>query len=311
MKKNSKNLSDSFKQFIQYCKIKNLSEATITYYNESFRYFRKFHSDENPKSINQQVIDDYNIHLQESNISDISVNTRLRGLRAIFKFMAKNNIISPVSISLIKSEKKIKETFTEEQLKVLLKKPNIKKCSFTELRNWTIVNYLIATGNRASTVINIKISDLDFDNLLIKIKNKKGKKEALIPMSQNLAYVLHEYLLYRQHISEDEYLFVNEDNTQMKVYHLSRVIRKYNIKRGYFNGSLHIYRHTFAKLWIINGGDLFRLQSMLGHESMVTVREYVEMFSPDLQRDFEKFNPLDRLNVNRKITMKRGGKHGR
>jgi len=305
-------LTDCFNQFIAYCKVKNLSEATILYYTESFRSFKTFHKDESLKSINQKLIDDYNLHLQDlPNISEVSVNTRLRGLRAIFNYMSKIDVIPPVKIILIKAEKKVKETFTEKQLEVLLKKPNVKKCIFPEYRNWVIANYLIATGNRASTVINIKISDLDFDNLIIKIKNKKGKREALIPMSQNLSYVLNEYLLYRSHKSEDEFLFVNDDSTPMKVWSLSRAMRKYNIRKGFFNGSLHIYRHTFAKLWIINGGDLFRLQKILGHTSMSTVREYVEMFSPDLQIDFEKFNPLDRLNVNpRTISMKRGGKHG-
>ena len=304
------NLSDYFDQFIRYCKIKNLAEATIKYYVETFNYFRKFHQDDDPKSINQTVVENYTLFLQNLSMADVSVNTKLRGLRSIFNYLSKNNVIAPVSISLIKAEKKIKDTFTDEQLKVLLKKPNIKKCRYSEFRNWAIANYMIATGSRARSIIHVKISDLDFDNLIIKLKNKKSKREKLIPMSETLSYVLNDYLLFRDHKSDDEYLFVNEDNSQITVSHLSHTMRKYNRRRGFLNGSVHIYRHTFAKLWIINGGDLFRLQKILGHTSMSTVREYVEMFSTDLKQDFEKFNPLDRLNVKRTISMKRGGKHG-
>jgi integrase/recombinase XerD len=62
--------------------------------------------------------------------------------------------------------------------------------------------------------------------------------------------------------------------------------------------SAHLYRHTFAKNWILNGGDIFRLQKVLGHSDLTVVKEYVNMFSNDLSIDFDRFNPLDRLEMN-------------
>jgi len=59
-----------------------------------------------------------------------------------------------------------------------------------------------------------------------------------------------------------------------------------------------LYRHTFAKQWILNGGYIFRLQKILGHSDLTVVKEYVHMFSNDLAIDFDKFNPLDNLKIN-------------
>ena len=59
-----------------------------------------------------------------------------------------------------------------------------------------------------------------------------------------------------------------------------------------------MFRHLFAKTWILNGGDIFRLQKLLGHSSMDIVREYVNMFNNDMQRDYNSFNPLETLAKN-------------
>ena len=56
-------------------------------------------------------------------------------------------------------------------------------------------------------------------------------------------------------------------------------------------------RHTFAKKWILNGGDIMRLQTILGHSSIEMVKEYVNMFGGDLKKDFDKFNPLESMKA--------------
>ena len=62
------------------------------------------------------------------------------------------------------ADKKLKETYTDSELKVLLEKPDIKTCSFSEYRIWVFSNYLLATGNRISTALNLRIEDIDFMN---------------------------------------------------------------------------------------------------------------------------------------------------
>jgi len=202
-------------------------------------------------------------------------------------------------VRLIRFNKKIKETYTNEELDILLKKPNLKSCAFTELRNWVMINYLLGTGNRLSTMTNVKCGDIDFENNVIRLKKAKNRKEQIIPLSSTLREILKEYLFYRKGNNGD-YLFSTMYGESMTKSGVTTAIKTYNISRGVTKHSIHLFRHTFAKLWILNGGDIFRLQKMLGHSSIDIVKEYVNMFSNDLQVDFDQFNPLESIAIKNK-----------
>ena len=100
------------------------------------------------------------------------------------------------------------KTYLDDELGRLLKKPNMKACDFTEYKIWVFSNYLMGTGNRISSALNIKIMDLDFDNALIQVNKAKNRKAQMIPMSATLSTVLQEYLVYRKGEATD-YLFCN------------------------------------------------------------------------------------------------------
>ena len=72
-------------------------------------------------------------------------------------------------------------------------------------------------------------------------------------------------------------------------------VRKCNISRGVTKTSLHLFRHTFAKNYIIAGGDSVYLQRLLGHSTLSMTNHYVRLYSTDLQKNYDKFNPLDNL----------------
>ena len=128
----------------------------------------------------------------------------------------------------------------------------MKKCNFAQYRDWVFINYLMATGNRLSTIINIKIGDIDFDNNSIILKKTKNRSQQIIPISNSLKIVLVEYLKYRAGANED-YLFCTSTGTQLTPNSIKPSIRKYNRARGVSKTSIHLFRHTFAKNWILNG----------------------------------------------------------
>lgn len=290
-------LEKAFEEFIQMKTVMNSSPETIKYYNGIFRYFTEFFGENRLcVDVNERVIIDYLMYIKthKPNVSQKTVCTYIRGLRAILYFMMKSGYVENFKISLPKTEETIKETYTDNEIKRLIEKPKINKgCSFSELRNWALVCYFLATGNRLSTVCNIKISDVDFQSEEILIRKTKNKKQQIIPMSAELKSVLQEYLKYRKG-EPDDYLFCNSYGERLNRDTMSGCISKYNHSRGVSKTSIHLFRHTFAKNWILNGGDIFRLQKVLGHSTLDMVKNYVAIYGGDLKRDYDKFSLLDR-----------------
>lgn len=85
------------------------------------------------------------MYLLNKNISDKTVETRIKGIRAFFYFCMDKGYIKNFSIKNIKTEEKIKEPYTEHEINLLLKKPDLKRCTFSEYRNWVLVNYFYST----------------------------------------------------------------------------------------------------------------------------------------------------------------------
>ncbi len=309
--KNEENLTvgEAFSNFIEKCQIKNLSPQTIRLYQEQFSIFYPYLNDTEflMSDITSKHIDSYILELRTDrhNCNDVTINSYLRGLRAFLYYCMEEDYLPSFKIHIPKVNKKLKETYTDDELKVLLKKPNLKECSFTEYKIWVFSNYLLATGNRISTVLNVQIKDVDFSNGLIQLNHTKNRTAQLIPLSQALAAVLREYLKYRKGKPED-YLFCNSYGNKGDIRTYQDMLAAYNRKRGVEKISAHLYRHTFAKKWILNGGDIFRLQKILGHSDLSVVKEYVQMFGQDLAVDFDKFNPLDQTmvpTVNKRLKM--------
>jgi integrase/recombinase XerD len=143
-------------------------------------------------------------------------------------------------------------------------------------------------------LINIRVEDIDFINNMVYIKTTKDRKPLIIPLSETIISILKEYINIRKRENED-YLFCNAYGQQLNRNAISDNLRSYNRRRGVTTTGIHRFRHTFAKNWILNGGDIFRLQKILGHSDMEVVRNYVNMFTNDLQKDFNEFNPLENI----------------
>ena len=307
---NDATLRECFSDYIGKCEARNLSERTIGIYRIHFRIFQRFIADDSflTKKINPDTVDGFIRYLKGRGCNEITIQSYLRDIRAFLYYCMEQGTIERFKIRLPKADKKIKETYTDDELEKLLKKPNLKKCEFSEYRTWVFSNYLLATGNRISSALNLRIGEVDFDNSLIQINKTKNRTAQIIPMSKALAAVLREYLSYRKGMPE-QYVFCNAYGDKGDIRSYQDALAKYNRSRGVTKTSAHLYRHTFAKKWILNGGDIFRLQKLLGHSDLTVVKEYVNMFNADLSVGFEQFNPLDNLELTRiqpKIKMKKG-----
>lgn len=299
-KKDKLTVKEAFDLFIRKCKVKNLSAQTIKTYEDKLKRFMTFiEPTTEVGEITADVIDSYVLDLREDeDINDVTIATLLRHVRAFVYYCQECGYVEHFKIHIPKAEKKIKETYTLEELERLLEKPDVHRCNFTEFKTWAFENYLIATGNRLSTALSIKIADVDFENGVIRMSKTKNRRQQIIPLSNSLAIVLKEYLEIRGG-EPDDFLFCNNYGEKASERTFQQLVQRYNIKRNVNCTSCHAFRHSFAKQWIMNQGDLARLKTILGHSSISVTNEYLQMFGQDLQMDFEKFNPLDNIKGNK------------
>jgi len=294
-----KTLEEAFSQFLQARRALNASEETIKHYRRVFKYFLEFFGEGRQcAEINSSTIIEYLDYLREEKpgLAEKTVQTYIKGLRVIFYYFMQNEWMEEFKITLPKAEETIKEVYTDYEVAQLIKKPNLKTCNFTELRNWAMVCYFLSTGNRLSTVANIRIGDVRLQDGEIFIRKTKQKKQYIIPISSGLKEVLQEYLRYRKG-TPDDFLFCSVYGEQFTKDTMGECLRLYNNSRGVEKTGIHLFRHTFAKNWIMNGGDIFRLQKVLGHSTLDMVKQYVAIYSADLKRDYDQFSLFDRAKA--------------
>jgi len=232
----------------------------------------------------------------------------IRGMTATLKSFlhwCRDERLSDLDVKLYKADEAVKETYTDEELVKLLKKPDVKKCGFVEYRCWVIINLLLNSGMRSGTLREILIKDVDMDNSLIYFRHNKNRKQNISPMSSTMRTIMAEYLQYRSGNQED-YLFCSETGEQLTKSSLAHSIRRYNTKRGVQLASLHAFRHTFAKKFILDcHGDAFTLQRLLGHSTLDTTKKYMHIYDADLINNYDAMSPLEKLSSSckKKIVM--------
>jgi integrase/recombinase XerD len=127
--------------------------------------FYKYFEPQTPISdITETAYNHYVMHLRDILDNDVSINSYLRDLLTTLHFLMDEGYISPFPMKAIKVDKTHVETYTEDELKALLQKPNIKKCKFVEYQSWVMTNFLFCTGIRQRSLMNIQVKDIDFDN---------------------------------------------------------------------------------------------------------------------------------------------------
>ena len=224
-----KDVSSAREEFIQNCRLRNISTRTITYYAEDLEYFIRIMELEHTDDITREVVDAFVLHEMDKGNRVTAINTRLRGLRVFLHFCAEREYLEGFKYPLLKEDQQIKEPYTDDELRRLLKRP--KGSKWNEWRSWAVVNMFLATGIRANTLVNIKVGDVDFRQDTVFLWKLKNRKQQTIPLSKFLKSALQIYLKLWDW-DKDSYLFPTNSNAQMSVHALENSMRRYNKSRG-------------------------------------------------------------------------------
>lgn len=289
-------LDEGYDEFIYSCKVRNLRQSTIKCYDERMKTIYKFINPKTPiKNLNKSTVDGFILFMHnELNIAEITMNTYLRALRTIFYYFMRMGYMEEFKISELKFDKPIIELYTEQEIKILLKKPNKSKCNFSTFRNWVICNVLYATGMRCANILNLQNKDVDLQNNLLYLRTTKNRKPLVLPICKTLQGILKEYMRIRKG-NEDDYTFCSCYGNKMTRNSISSAMRQYNHSRGIIKTGIHRWRHSFTSAYIRNHGDICKLQKILNHSTLEMTQNYVHLFTSDLQADMEEHNPLEQI----------------
>ena len=292
-------------KYLDNCRARNLREGTINHYKQSYVQFAKFFDMQMPVSeMDAQLYQKYVIFLRETLHNDVSINSYLRDFIPTMHFLMNEGYLPYFKMQAIKVDRSGVETYSEEELMALLKKPNIKKCSFIEYQSWVMTNFLFSTAVRQRSLRFIKVKDLDFDNNVVYVTVTKNRKSLIVPFNRTLSNILKEFLKYRQHKSDEDFLFCNVFGQQLNKSTSYHMLYEYNKRRGVETTGIHRYRHTFAKQWILNGGNVVSLSKMLGHSSLQITQNYINLLVSDVAKEVETINLLDKFAPPQRIRMR-------
>lgn len=288
---------EAAKQFFNHNKAKGLAADTQKSYKAYVNNFVRWYGEDKDIALVRTVtLDDYLNFKREEGIRDTSLASIMKHLRRFFKFTEERSLTGTIFVTIPKAEKIQKEPYTKEEMERLLRKP--KTDSFVEYRSWVMVNYFYGTGQRLSTVLNIQVKHVDFVNSRVFLVWNKDKRQKYMPISPAVSKILREYI-FLSGLEDEDYLFPNSyEGGQLKRRGAEDAITDYNKSRGVEKTSIHLFRHTFAKDYIMAGGSPAKLQKLLNHKDINTTMNYVNLYSEDYSNDLDIFNPLDNFKRN-------------
>jgi integrase/recombinase XerD len=234
-------------------------------------------------------------------LSGATVQGYVRTLKAFFSWAVREEYSIPGRfghIPIPKAQSKIINTFSSEQIKQILNLCGV--CYGNGSRDTLLILLLLDTGVRVSEMVNIELDDVNLQDGNVKIRIAKGNRERVVPIGSLVQKAMWKYInssRTKPLTAQVTKLFLNGRGMPLTVNGVQQLLRRYGRKAGFtsIRCSPHTFRHSFAKHYLLNGGDIFSLQRILGHSSLASVRMYLNLFATDIKKQHLRFSPVDNL----------------
>lgn len=308
-------VENALEMFIDDQELKGNSPETIKYYRRVIGYFIDFYGDKYTCDIQLQDLKNYLLDLRSRNkmenhpfkpkndkkIKSVSIQSYIRGLRVFLKWMQGEGYISEnlhEQFKLPKATKKVIEILSDDEIQSLMS--SMKQNTELGLRNSCIVALMLDCGLRRNEVLSLDYDKLHLNQGVLKAYGK-GDKERIVPVGLYTKKLLHKYINGYRSMPEYETkrLFIDANKRPMSDSALKqlflRLRKRSEIERLY----PHLLRHTFATKYLMNGGDIFSLQQILGHTSIDMVRLYSHLASAYVVGRHKQFSPLDNIAISK------------
>jgi integrase/recombinase XerD len=311
-------LKEAVESFLVAKKAEGKSPNTIAFYQAMLGVFMRRIEVVDLRDIKETEIREYILYLQSEHVpygeghplhqpdrrlSQHSVKAHWASLSTFFNWAHQEGIIKKNPMARIgrpRTPKKLKSGLTLQEVQALLGTCKTKDGK-REARDVAILLLLVDTGCRVSEVCQLHLADVDFANGCVKAYGK-GAKERIVYVGRETIKAIRRYIsTFRPRPRAGDWLFLTYDGRQMTRFGVASLLSRLGRAAGVSRVHAHRFRHTMAIQFLRNGGDIFSLQRLLGHTTLDTVKEYLNLCDADVEQAYRKASPVDnwKLKPNR------------
>ena len=270
--------------FKNYMNFRRYSQNTIKTYADALEVFFRFYKDQAPESLNMEDIINFNTsYMLKKNLSASYQNQVINAIKLFYR----NRFNRTMEVDFIqrpRREKRLPNVLSKNEVKSILEAP-------TNLKHRAMLSLIYACGLRRSELLNLTLKDILSDRNLLFIRQSKGKKDRVVPISIKLIEMLRDY--YKA-FKPKTWLFEGQfQNTKYSEKSLENVLKQSITKAKITKKvSLHWLRHSYATHLLESGTDLRYIQELLGHSSSRTTELYTHVSTRNLQQIRSPFDDL-------------------
>ncbi|ODM53224.1 site-specific tyrosine recombinase XerD [Elizabethkingia meningoseptica] len=299
------NWDTQIKNFAEYLKFeKNFSSNTLDAYIRDLKkladYSQEFLESTDSENITYDNLLDFMQHQSKQGISERTQARWVSSTKAFYKYLFEEEQIKENPTSLLEGPKLglyLPDTLSFEDVEKLVSV--IDQGTDFGQRNFCMVEVLYGCGLRVSELIDLKLSDINFNESYIRVEGK-GKKVRFVPLAPYTHKVLQNYILnVRSHMriapKSTDIAFLNSRGTALSRVMVFITIKEMAHKAGIYKSiSPHTFRHSFATHLLQNGADLRFIQELLGHSSITTTQVYTHLDTENLRTAIIDYHPRNK-----------------
>jgi len=292
-------MNQLIKEYLSVLKLeKNLSDNSVASYDFDLKKFAEFVDNldiTDASEISTEIIIKYIAYQTDLGVSSSTLSRYYSSLKGFFKYIFESNYITsnPAErLSSTKITRKLPVVLSVNEVENLLNQPDVK--DKLGLRNKAILELFYSSGLRIAELINLKISDLFFDDEVIRVLGK-GSKERVVPVGSSAIKWVTEYLIKSRPLimkksKSGNYVFINNRGGQLSRMGVWKIVDRY-VKEANIQKEVHphTFRHSFATHLLEGGADLRAVQEMLGHADISTTQIYTHIdreYVKQMHRDY-------------------------